>query len=80
MINTNTETKFITGNTYTTRSIGDADCRFSFTVTNRTAKFIYIKEHGRDVVRRKVFTMPGEDVERCLPHGAYSMAPAISAN
>ena len=74
------DSKFITGKTYSTRSIGDADCVFSFTVTKRTAKFIYIKEYGRDVVRRGVFTYQDEDFERCMPHGSYSMAPSIRSN
>jgi hypothetical protein len=70
--------KFLVGKTYQTRSIGDADCVFSFEVLKRSAKTITIEYNGRHV-RRGVW-VDDEGVERCKPCGTYSMCPVIRAD
>lgn len=69
--------QFQTGKTYQTRSIGDHDCIFSFTVLARTAKSVTVDVNG-ERVRRGVRVHEG--VERFMPFGSYSMAPCISAD
>jgi hypothetical protein len=70
-------TQFQVGKTYATRSIGDADCIFSFTVLARTAKQVTIHYNGSPV-KRGVYVYDG--VERFKPFGTYSMCPVISAD
>lgn len=78
--NTNHIDRFEVGNTYSCRSFCDYDCVFSFVVTKRTEKFVWLaKAYNRnDVTRRKIRVYDG--VERCDPHGQYSMSPILSAN
>lgn len=68
--------QFEAGHTYTCRSVCDYDCVFSFEVTKRTAKTIWIKYMGR-VTARRVRVVQG--VECCDPHGRYSMSPVLYA-
>lgn len=71
--------KFEVGKTYSTRSICDYDCIFSFEIIGRTEKTVTLKSDSRGTVRRKVRV--GEDgVERLDPHGRYSMSPVLSAD
>lgn len=68
--------KFETGETYTTRSIGDHDCIFAITVVSRTAKTIKtVDEHGE---ARTYRTFVYDGAER-VSMGSYSMAPGFSA-
>ena len=68
---------FEVGASYSTRSACDSNCRWTFTVTARTAKFITIA--GNDTTRRVgVYVLEG--TESALPMGNYSMAPVISAD
>ncbi len=70
--------RFETGTTYYTRSACNHECIFSFEVVSRTEKTVTLRSPHRRDVRRKVRI--GEDgVERCDPHGRYSMSPVISA-
>ena len=70
--------KFITGKTYTTRSICDHECVFEYTVVKRTAKTVtviggtYSEEKRRGI---KVF----DGVETIFPEGTYSMCPVLKA-
>lgn len=64
---------FLSGKTYNTRSIADADCIFSITIAKRTAKTITTTD-GKTLrigVR--------DDAEFVKPLGSYSMAPTIRA-
>jgi hypothetical protein len=71
--------KFEIGKTYSTRSICDYECIFSFKVIGRTEKTVTIESRSRGAVRRKV-RVGSDGVERCDPHGRYSMSPVLSAD
>lgn len=66
--------QFQTGKQYTTRSIGDADCRISVTVAKRTAKTITTSE-GKTL---RIAMHDGKEFVK--PWGSYSMAPMIRAD
>ena len=68
---------FQVGKTYTTRSMADYECIFSFTILSRTSQFVTTEVHGRKV-NRKVTVR--DDVEQFKPLGNYSMAPIIKAD
>lgn len=68
---------FQVGKTYSTRSLCDYDCIFSFPVIKRTAKTVWIQVHGK-VRARRIRMVDG--VETVDPLGVYSMSPTISAN
>jgi hypothetical protein len=70
-------TKFETGKTYQTRSIGDWDCIHSFTILARTGRTITTTVHG-EKVQRRINTVDG--VEQFKPFGSYSMAAVIRAD
>jgi hypothetical protein len=69
--------QFEVGKTYSTPSICDSDCIFSFTILARTAKTITTEVHGR-VVRRGVACRNG--VESFKPFGTHSMCAVITAD
>lgn len=71
------DTKFQVGRTYSTRSICDHECIFSFTILARTAKTVTTTVSG-NVVRRGVYVYEG--VEQFKPYGNYSMAAIIGAD
>lgn len=72
-------TTFNVGQTYSTRSIGDHDCIFTFTVLSRTAKTVTIYDPtNRKTVRRGLSFWQG--VEQFSPFGSYSMAPIVGAD
>ncbi len=64
---------FKTGNSYSTRSICDHDCKISITVASRTKCFV----KTTDGKRLKVTEYNG--AETVKPWGTYSMAPIITA-
>jgi hypothetical protein len=68
---------FEVGKTYSTRSICDSDCIFSFEILGRTAKTITFKSMG--AIKTKGIKIH-EAVETCLPQGRHSMAPMIRAD
>lgn len=70
-------TQFETGRTYSTRSICDHDCIYSFTILGRTAKQVTVKVRGSEV-KRGLSVWNG--VEQFKPFGSYSMAAIISAD
>lgn len=73
-------TKFEVGKTYATRSIGDYDCIFTFTVLSRTAKFVTLRTTNDEEMRRGVRTSPVfPNTEVCDPFGRYSMSPVLIA-
>ena len=69
--------KFEVNKTYATRSAGDHDCIFDYTILDRTEKSVKICVWG-EIKRRKIHVYEG--VERFLPHGRHSMCAVISAN
>ena len=74
-------TKFNVGQTYSTRSICDHECVFSFTILARTAKQVTIQDpHTSDIktVRRGVSAWNG--VEQFKPFGTYSMCAVVGAD
>jgi len=68
--------KFETGKTYSTSSICDHNCIYSFEILKRTAKSVWIKAHN-EITRRKITVYEGR--ETFLPFGRYSMCPVITA-
>jgi hypothetical protein len=69
--------KFEVGKTYATRSIGDHDCIFSFSILARTEKTVTVNVHGK-TVRRGISLWEG--VEQFKPFGTYSMCTIICAD
>jgi hypothetical protein len=70
-------TQFQVGRTYSTRSIGDHECIYSFTILKRTAKSVTVEVYGK-TVRRGVYEWHG--VECFKPFGTYSMCAIIHAS
>ena len=66
--------KFTEGQTYTTRSICDADMVIAVTVAKRTAKTIVTTEGKRLRIHDH------GDCESVRPWGSYSMAPKITSH
>lgn len=71
------QTTFQIGKTYSTRSICDADCEFSFTIHARTAKSVTVDVYGKRV--RRGLSIDG-GVESFMPFGRHSMAACITAD
>lgn len=70
--------QFQVGAKYKTSSICDADCFFHFTVVGRTDKIVTIVgDLLKTPIRRKIYLFTGN--ESCMPYGAFSMSPVISA-
>lgn len=74
--------KFEVGKTYSTRSICNSDCTFSYTVISRTKCTVKLRDKFGDVITRRIIKSLTEDkgVETIMPEGNYSMAPVIDAN
>lgn len=77
-------TAFQVGNTYEARSLCDFECKWSFTVVARTARFLTLKSDSfrngsdhSDTARVGICTWSGHEIAR--PFGSYSMAPTISS-
>lgn len=65
--------KFEVGQTYQTRSIGDADCIIAATIAKRTAKTV-------TTTAGKTYRVSEYDGAECIkPWGSYSMAPILRA-
>lgn len=70
--------KFETGKTYETRSVGDHDCIFSIKIVRRTAKTVLVFIKGQAGAKTlRIGTHEG--VEYVKPFGSYSMAPIVKA-
>lgn len=72
-------TRFEVGRTYSARSICDYDCIFSFTVTKRTEKTVWLKDSSGKLKARRVRLDLYDNAECCDPHGRYSMSPVLRA-
>lgn len=73
--------KFVPGVTYYTRSIGDHNCIWRFTVVRRTASSVWVTgdfDKAGTVERRKVEEYNG--AEKFSPFGRYSMSPSVYAD
>ena len=73
---TATATQFQIGRSYSTRSIGDIDCVYSYEILSRSQATVTISIEGKEVKRRVAVR---EGVETFYPMGKYSMAPVIRA-
>ena len=77
-------TQFNVGQNYSTRSIGDHDCIFTWQIIRRTASSVWIQEVSRwgelrgKVERKKVTMWDGQEI--IYPNGKYSMAPILRAD
>lgn len=71
-------TTFEIGQTYSTRSLCDYDCIFTFKVIARTAKQVTLESNAWGVKKRGIKIYDG--VETCSPLGTYSMSPTIRAD
>lgn len=69
--------KFEVGKTYHDRAICNWDTIYSFEIVSRTEKQLTLAEHGK-TYRRGIYVYEG--VEKCKPHGTYSMCTVISAD
>jgi hypothetical protein len=69
--------RFEVGRTYSTRSICDYDCIFSFRILARTAKTVSVKVNDK-IVRRGLSLYDGD--EEFKPYGSYSMCAVIRAH
>lgn len=71
--------KFVVGGLYRCRSVCDYDCVWTYKVVARTAKFVTLEDQGApETVRVGVRVWDG--VEKCSPHGRYSMSATLSAD
>ena len=68
--------KFETGKEYSTPSICDYNCLFSFIILKRTEKSVWIRVYG-NLTRRQIEIY--DNTETFYPFGKYSMAPIIKA-
>ena len=72
--------KFEIGKTYSMRSIGDHECIWSYTVTERTASTITITDGEKTKTCRIVKQLSEyRGAETVRPLGNYSMCPLLSA-
>lgn len=69
---------FTIGETYSTRSICDSECVWTWTVTARTAKFVTLEDRHGYLTRVGVNMWEG--VESAKPLGRFSMSPTIYAD
>lgn len=73
--------KFVPGVTYYTRSLGDHNCIWRFTVVRRTASSVWVSgdfDKPGAVHRRKVEEYNG--AEKFSPFGQYSLSPSVYAD
>jgi len=67
---------FEAGQTYSARSACDHEARFTFNVTRRTAKSVWLDD-GETVRRVAIHKANGQEI--AFPMGRYSMAPVLRA-
>lgn len=71
-------TRFVTGQRYYCRSLGDHDCIWRFTVTARTAQTVTIQaDDETTTTRRRIRVWNG--TEAVDPLGRYSLSPVLTA-
>ena len=70
-------TKFEINKTYEMNSVCNNDCKWIYTVLNRTNKTILIQGHG-EIMTKRIHVY--DDIERVRPLGKYSMSPVLSAD
>lgn len=73
--------KFEVGTKYEMRSACDHNCKWSYTVTARTAQTITLTD-GKQTIKCKVIKQVSEwnKAETIYPLGRYSMAPVLTAD
>ena len=72
--------KFKIGKIYSTRSLCDHECIFSYKVIGRSEKTVILKDDSKTVKRRKIHIDNAQEGEYCFPDGLYSMCPMIRAS
>ncbi len=72
---------FEIGKTYSTTSICNSDCVWSYTITARTASTVTAVNKYGEEKRYRIIKKLSEyrNAETILPEGKYSMCPTISA-
>lgn len=72
---------FEIGKTYSTASICNSDCVWSYTITARTASTVTAVNKYGEEKRYRIIKKLSEyrNAETILPEGKYSMCPTISA-
>jgi len=70
--------KFEIGKEYMMRSPCDYDCKWTFAIVKRTEKSVWLKNKKGETFSRKIKVFMGS--ETCLPLGAGSMSPVLSAD
>lgn len=70
--------RFEPNKTYYCRSLCNYDCVWTFFVTRRTEKTIYVREDGEGE-EKALRVSVWNDEETAKPLGRYSMAPTLSA-
>lgn len=70
--------KFEVGMIYSTRSIGDSNCIWSYIITSRTEKFVSLKDVDSDESTRCKIKIDDRG-EYVLPQGRFSMCPVLRA-
>jgi len=69
--------RFEVGRGYSMTSVCDHNCKWSYTVTRRTAKSVWITDDRGETIARRISLYEGE--EQVMPLGRYSMAPILRA-
>jgi hypothetical protein len=69
--------RFEVGRRYSTRSVCDHNCIFSYEIIKRTEKTVTIADDFGRVKRCKIYN--GSRAEYILPEGSFSMCPVLSA-
>ncbi len=74
----NSINRFEVGRTYSTSSVCDHNCIYSYEVISRTEKTITIMDiFSKSISRRKVHIFRG--AESVYPEGSFSMCPVLTA-
>ena len=74
------DTRFEVGQTYWTRSIGDADCIIEKKILKRTAKTVTVNAGGSRSQTRFKIHVDEDGREFIFPWGRFSMCPALGAD
>jgi len=70
--------QFVVGKHLMTRSLGDWDCVYLFTVVKVTPKFVTLLYHG--LTHKVAIRTWSDGVQYCYPFGTFSMAPMVRAD
>ena len=71
--------QFEVGKSYSATSPCDHNCVWTFTVTRRTAKSLWLRGRDGETFRKGVKPSYDGREEVCYPLGVYSMCPVLGA-